>query len=249
MVNKSSKAIKSSIFYSKFEIDVNNQDLYKLLAFFTMVIDHVGLYLYPENLYLRAIGRFSAPIWLFYFGFNYKDKPIFKDKIFYGALFLLIFDHFIAFAPNILITMLATKVIIKKVKPFSNFHWFLLSILSSILYYPSKLVFDYGTLGLMTGFLGFIEKNKDKFNPVPICCCFLQTVFTQLVFFNFNVSEAIVAFLSILFSYLLLYKFELQKLRLNWASTFIIRFFTRFSLYLYCLHLVILALLKKYIYG
>ena len=38
-----------------------------------MVIDHIGLFLYFDD-WMRVIGRFAAPIFLFFVGYNYFRK-------------------------------------------------------------------------------------------------------------------------------------------------------------------------------
>ncbi|ABE04776.1 F pilin acetylation protein TraX [Rickettsia bellii RML369-C] len=44
----------------------NYQDLLKTLAIIAMIIDHIGLYLYPDLIILRIIGRTAMPVfcWL-----------------------------------------------------------------------------------------------------------------------------------------------------------------------------------------
>ena len=44
---------------------ITSYDLFKTLAVATMLIDHVGIYFFPDELWFRVIGRLSFPIWLF----------------------------------------------------------------------------------------------------------------------------------------------------------------------------------------
>lgn len=55
------------------EKTVTHHDLLKTLALVLMIIDHLGLFFWPEATWLRAIGRASAPIWLFLVGYNQKS--------------------------------------------------------------------------------------------------------------------------------------------------------------------------------
>mgnify|MGYP000885395299 CR=1 FL=1 len=48
----------------------NLYDYLKVLAILSMVLDHIGYYLFPEILELRLIGRLAFPIFLFLVGFN-----------------------------------------------------------------------------------------------------------------------------------------------------------------------------------
>lgn len=228
---------------------LNNQDLYKLSAFLMMVIDHIGYYFFPDQVFLRAIGRFSAPIWLFFCGYNYKDKPLLQDRVFYGAIFLVFYDHLVARIPNILITMIVIKLTIKHVKLISSYAWIILAPFVFITYPIFKNIFDFGTLGVAVGLLGYHFRAKHESSKIALIICILLTVFSQLYFFNFNYNNAVIACLSILLSFYLIYIFRPHRIELHGAVRIIVSIFSRHSLYLYCLHLIILSLLSKYIYG
>ncbi|MBQ7074369.1 hypothetical protein IJM86_04975 [bacterium] len=43
----------------------NLYDYLKVLAIITMIIDHLGYYLFPEFLWMRLVGRIAFPIFLF----------------------------------------------------------------------------------------------------------------------------------------------------------------------------------------
>jgi hypothetical protein len=40
----------------------------KLVALVMMTIDHIGAFLWPDVLWLRAIGRIGIPVWFFLLG-------------------------------------------------------------------------------------------------------------------------------------------------------------------------------------
>lgn len=52
----------------------NRWDALKVLALFLMIIDHVGVFYFPENDYFRALGRGAAPIFLFLVGFAPSNR-------------------------------------------------------------------------------------------------------------------------------------------------------------------------------
>src|SRR3989344_960795 len=61
----------------------------KLIAIITMVIDHVGLYFFPDLLILRIIGRLSFPLfaWLIANGVHYShNAKAYLTRIFLFAL-------------------------------------------------------------------------------------------------------------------------------------------------------------------
>ncbi len=82
----------------------NYQDLLKTIAIIAMIIDHLGLYFFPEYQVFRAIGRVAMPIFCFFVGYNYsKPKHIIT---FLGAILtfiLLICFDFVSL--NMLIVM------------------------------------------------------------------------------------------------------------------------------------------------
>lgn len=50
----------------------NRYDYLKVFAIITMIVDHLGYYLFPEMEILRRIGRLAFPIFLFLVGWNRK---------------------------------------------------------------------------------------------------------------------------------------------------------------------------------
>lgn len=72
-----------------------------------MIIDHIGLYFFPETWILRAVGRYAFPIFCFFAGFNFKNSLRFKTLIYGIALYLfttaVIFEQIIE--ANILISI------------------------------------------------------------------------------------------------------------------------------------------------
>lgn len=71
----------------------NYQDFLKTIAIITMVIDHLGLYFFPEYEIMRVIGRVSMPIFCFFVGYNFHKKP--KIKILVVGVVLHIFTTII----------------------------------------------------------------------------------------------------------------------------------------------------------
>jgi hypothetical protein len=90
---------------------LNSYDALKLIALVTMVIDHLGLYIWPDMGILRVIGRMAFPLFLFLVGYsaNYKVR---NDLIVY-ALLIIIFaalTHHHIFPLNILATIIVTRM-------------------------------------------------------------------------------------------------------------------------------------------
>jgi len=67
----------------------NYQDLLKLIAIILMIADHVGLYFLPEVQLLRAVGRYSMPIFCFFAGYNFKNKARLELLLYGLALYFI----------------------------------------------------------------------------------------------------------------------------------------------------------------
>ena len=52
------------------DMQPNLYDYLKIAALCSMILDHIGYYLYPDNQRWRVYGRFAFPIFLFLVGYN-----------------------------------------------------------------------------------------------------------------------------------------------------------------------------------
>lgn len=147
----------------------NYQDILKVIAMATMLIDHLGLFFFPEIEIMRFIGRSAMPIFCFFAGYNFSNKP--NNMLLYLGLFLvaittLIFSSFLAM--NILISIYLGQIYIYIIK--KCFHWHLenfifgyLNVIAFSLLFPiTKDFFDYGTLVIAIMILGYMVKYSQK---------------------------------------------------------------------------------------
>ena len=90
----------------------NYQDILKIIAIICMIIDHIGLYFFPETWILRAVGRYAFPVFCFFAGFNFRNKLKLKVLIYGIALYLftttVIFEQIVE--ANILISIFIGNV-------------------------------------------------------------------------------------------------------------------------------------------
>jgi len=146
--------------------NITSYDLLKTLAMVLMIVDHVGAYFFPENEWLRAVGRLCVPMWLFLIGYaRTRDIPF---MMWSGALILLFANFMVGMpilAANILVTMIFVRLTLdffadKFLK--SVFFMVGLSFLMFLLAIPSMLVTEYGVLGLMFALCGYFLRNQDE---------------------------------------------------------------------------------------
>ena len=64
---------------TKYGSQANSHDWLKAIAITLMVVDHIGVYFFPEEYLFRFVGRFSFPIFFFLIGYTYQglrhDSP------------------------------------------------------------------------------------------------------------------------------------------------------------------------------
>ena len=99
----------------------------KLLAAATMVIDHVGVVFYPDNDWLRIVGRISFPLFVWLLGAGRKPTPETCGNtacawrrwgVLSQPLYQIVLD---ANRPNILFQLLLGLVCLRLTRRFSTF--------------------------------------------------------------------------------------------------------------------------------
>lgn len=64
---------------TKYGTQANSHDWLKAIAILLMVVDHIGVYFFPNEYLYRFVGRFSFPIFFFLIGYTYQglrhDSP------------------------------------------------------------------------------------------------------------------------------------------------------------------------------
>ncbi len=224
----------------------NYQDLIKLLALLSMMVDHIGLYIFPEIVALRVVGRYAMPIFCFFAGYNFKFKPKISILI-YGVLLYffsvsLIFESYIE--TNILIPIFLGQVYIWLFQKQLQSFWLAYAhvvILASLWSFTHTYI-DYGSLVIAIMILGNMSRNgPEALNLVAAITSFLSLLHSVIVFYNFQTLHIVLATIVALIVYIsiTLPKFT-QKIGYN------VRFLTRHTMALYCFQFVIIESYWKY---
>jgi hypothetical protein len=197
---------------------LNSCDLLKIFALVLMIVDHIGLYFYPDLAYLRAIGRSSAPIWLFFVGYFAQHRD--SSKIYFAIFFNFIVNSSIAaqeiypqtqgmghtallllnywyllFRNDILVTIVIARAITRQAMLIADR---LLSLAGAIflliLMIPmSRIFFDYGTLIMLFSIAGGLNKAQSPYRFVVLAiaaCCYIIT--QQYVSFHFSAQNFLI---------------------------------------------------------
>ncbi|MGV2432738.1 MAG UNVERIFIED_CONTAM: conjugal transfer protein TraX [Rickettsiaceae bacterium] len=185
----------------------NYQDLLKLLALVIMLVDHFGLYFDPENIWIRVIGRFAAPIFAFYAGYNFHGRIRHMIWV-YGVL--LILAHYIVldiFMSNILVSIAfgqlylsyAGNAILQSESRFLR-HFLAMIILTPITYQ----FIDYGTLAIAFMQVGYLVANKKADKGHLLFAIMCLAIFNQYLVMYDTIPLFLSALLFVLLSYIFL---------------------------------------------
>ncbi len=237
-------------------IKSNYQDLLKVFATITMFIDHAGLYFFPEYNVMRLVGRIAMPIFCFFAGYNFKQKPNIKILLF-GVLLYLITTIILRriMIANILISIYIGQWYLylfrNQLTKVNNSYLHIIVLV--LLGYITNYFFDYGSLVIAIMILGYIViHNPDRLKIDVAVVIFLSIINTFILFnsmfnaiFNpvLNASKLyalIVIILGIFQYFLMVIKNFDQAISLN------INIISRHTLLIYVIHLIIIQIIFIY---
>ncbi len=183
-----------------------------------MIIDHIGYYFFPEEMMFRAIGRSCVPIWFFLIG--YARSRDLTWPILAGAGSLIVANVIVGmpiFAVNILGTIIFVRLLIDYVAEpamHNTRYLFAISIIMAVLYLPSFLILEYGTMGLILALYGYFLRHQQE-SGIPAqnilgfgFFAFFSYLISQFLVFDFSKDEAMVMTVTTGFSFFILYFFK-----------------------------------------
>lgn len=145
--------------------DLTAYDFVKFAALALMIVDHVGAFFLVEDVWLRAIGRLSAPIWLFLVG--YAKSRDFSDRMWIGIALLAGAGYLTggsALPISILGTMLLCRMGIDPLMNAIRRNPAALYPFSLILFFGTFVTlqfFEYGAVAMLVVMLGYMTRNRD----------------------------------------------------------------------------------------
>ncbi|HOO81928.1 MAG TPA: TraX family protein [Alphaproteobacteria bacterium] len=143
---------------------LTSYDLLKALALVLMVVDHVGYFFFPEEIWLRVIGRLSVPVWFFLIGYA-KTREV--PRLFWILALVVAGSTLVSgeylFPLNILFTLILARLSVdwlyrhalRNTEAFLGM-FFLLSFAAP----PSLVFIEYGTLGFLFTLMGALRRHK-----------------------------------------------------------------------------------------
>lgn len=226
----------------------NSWDGVKLIALLLVFIDHAGNYLYPDQLWLRAIGRGAAPVFLFLAG--YASSYRFRWDILLLAM-LLAYSNILLGQPfhvlNILFLIVACRGIFdcleRHGKHIARPHeWFI----CAVVFLPVSIyIVQYGSIGLMFAICGYMKRHSQYYTKrqlqLYLMIAFVSLGATQSLLFGFSYMENAIMIAVSLLMYLLLLRLEIKPIALRLPLARAGKAMASYSGYIYAIHLLILS--------
>ena len=233
----------------------NLYDYLKVIALITMLIDHIGYYVFPEYNFLRVIWRVSFPIFLFlvWFSWSYKrrrDIPLLWIFLWWFSFF--VYNHFGIWTStaNILIWITISRFFLNIINQNKRYCTIVVSIFFAIIHPIYNDYVDYWSLSFFFALRWRIARYHKKyffFWIIPL----IWAIVNSINIFDFWFKQWdykylwIICFLFFVF-YLLALVLSKENINLQtWKKwrDFIILGFSKHALAFYWIHIVILSFL------
>lgn len=228
----------NSFIFQRMNRKYNKYDLYKDIAFITMIIDHIGFYLLPQFKILRLIGRISAVIYAILFGMT-KHKN--KNRIITFAIITSIVQAIfigIIFPLNIFYNFYISSFLLDYLYDIYNKYPYLIFGLFLPVLFPLGVITDqiteYGIffLGFMLCGKIFIKEKKTIQDKLLTLLIFLVYSFYPTYNFKFNIVSSIILFIAFMILYFLMFNFKFDEIK-NVKYENSLLFISRYSMELF----------------
>lgn len=224
--------------------ELNTHDLVKIIAILLMIVDHVGEYLFSDNLWCRLIGRSAAP--LFFFLVGYVGKLHLRPSLIVYGFILTASSYFVNHHLNI--SILFNFILIHFCLQFfpaqklSTFTRTICFILFAVINIPIYLYFEYGLLGILIAYSARLLALKDRQGEFWLLLTMIVYFIWECAYFQFTkYPNAIFAFAVLtIFLIAAMQKYRLLKLPCPSILRLPALFISRYSLEIYFFHLIIL---------
>lgn len=168
-------------------------DAMKFFAVLNMTVDHIGAYYFPDQLWLRMIGRITFPVWFFLVGYS-RSREIGKTLWLYALLLIPI--HPLVGQPIFPVNALFTVILCRLALNWCiDCGWYERRIpeliaASCLLSFVTVPLLEYGSIAFLYTLLGrFVREERKRNRAVLVFWCYVLFVFWQYTGFAFTVAE------------------------------------------------------------
>lgn len=234
---------------------LTSYDFLKALALLLMVVDHTGYYFYTDETWLRVVGRFSAPIWLFLVGYA-RSRDI-SARMWIGVAVVMVANYVFGMSQlpvNILATIILCRLALDPLMGFIARNPHSLFPIALMLFFGTIVTFDfveYGTSAMLIVMAGYIVRNADALSydknrvlQFAGVAGFLYGVIQFATFSDFTRTDNMIV-IGGLFALMMFlttfrpYEYPALTERLSKAGAGFLRLMGRRTLEFYVLHLVL----------
>lgn len=232
---------------------LNSYDAMKLVALLAMVIDHMGVFFFPHNEWLRAIGRYAFPAFLFLVGYSgsWKIKPdILLFAVVVQVVAALTHHHVLPF--NILFSIVVVRLVLRFVVNERNCNAANLAVIFGfcVVLFPASIFFvEYGSIALLYALCGYMQRHypTQKRTTCLLAGTILFHALMQQVSFHFHAAQMALAAVVLGAQFLQFRRFSLRTVQwprcmagLNKTAQWL----SHNALLLYPLHVIAFMLLE-----
>ncbi len=231
-------------------VGLNSHHAVKLLALALMTLDHVGAYLYPEMLWLRAVGR-VAPI-IFFFLIGHAPAGALRRDMMLWALVCAGISPFLGvpvFPTNVLVTLLSCQIALRYVERqalLAREPWMLLAA-AFFLFLPSFVLAEYGTEGFLYALMGYAVRTKQmtwRTGKLVALVALVAFLLVQSFAHPYSPSQLLCMYAGVTFMTFYLARFVYRSVSFPWQRLVApLHFWTRHSMQYYVIHRAILQAL------
>ncbi len=139
-------------------------DVLKVFALLTMIADHLGYFFFPEEQWLRVIGRLSAPVWFYLIGYA-GVRPVPQSWLVGGTIAstsAIVFSGYVM-PFNILFTLAAVRAAMPYMEraAFSSGLAFIAVFAAfAALAIPTAYILEYGAIGFLWALYGAQRRRE-----------------------------------------------------------------------------------------
>lgn len=241
--------------------NLTSYDLLKAFAVVIMIIDHMGQYFYPDDVWWRVVGRIGFPIWFFLVGYSTgRSIPV---MLWGGAILLGVMNYVTGlgmFPLNALVTIILIRLVIDwcmaPVMEGRRSLW-ALSLVLLLLIIPTYVVTEYGAQALVTAIFGYLVRHRDRLKDQRAVFFYMwfalvSFVVVQQFIFGLDYVQMGVVFVGTLLVRSTLFNFEYQEYPALTATmptplVGLLQFMGRHTLEIFIIHLCIFKIATVYL--
>ena len=214
-----------------------------------MTVDHVGAYLYPDLLWLRAIGRLAFPLYAFLVG-HALHYPLRRDMVLWALVLALLSPLVgVGFFPlNVLVLFIVCQGILTQVEKrqwLTVAPWTMIAA-SVLLLFPSMALLEHGVLGFLYMLMGYAVRSRQmtwRTGKLVAVAALVAYLVMECVLFAFPPTLMACVILSISAATWYLAHFRRRTVRVAPAAALPARmtvFLSRYSMPYYVVHRLLL---------